>query len=91
MPTYILTMRIEAESDVTPDQIRDELYNAAEDVPFGFDVTTITESVSGHIEDPRRAAAHNAAVAKLQSIYSGQLPESLAREIADAVLRTTEQ
>lgn len=91
MRVYTLTMRLKADDDITPDQIRDELYGAAEDVPFGFDITAITETVSEHIEDPRRAAAHDAAVAKLQSLYDGQLPESLAREIADAVLKTTEQ
>lgn len=91
MATYTLTMHIEADGDVTPAQIREELHDAAEDVPFGFDITAVTESVSEHIEDPRRAAAHDAAVAKLQSLYSGQLPESLAREIADVVLKTTEQ
>lgn len=91
MPNYTLTMHIEADSDINPDQIRNELYDAAEDVPFGFEISNITESISEHIEDPRRAVAHDAAVAKLQSIYSGQLPESLAREIADAVLKTTEQ
>ncbi|MCQ1575343.1 hypothetical protein [Streptomyces parvus] len=91
MKNYILTMRIEADDDVNPDRIREELYDAGGDVPFGFAITAVAESVSEHIEDPRRAAAHDAAVAKLQSIYSGQLPESLAREIADAVLKTTEQ
>jgi len=44
MPTYTLTMSIESDSDITPDQIRDELYNAGENVPFSFDITTITET-----------------------------------------------
>lgn len=44
MPIYTLTMRIEADSDVTPDQIREELYDAATDVPFGFDITAINET-----------------------------------------------
>ena len=43
MKVYTLTMRIEAEDDVTPDQIRMELYGSTDDVPFGFDITTITE------------------------------------------------
>lgn len=33
-----------------------------------------------------REAAHTAAVAKLRAIYSGQIPDRVAREIADAVL-----
>lgn len=91
MANYTLAMHIEADSDINLDQIRDELYSAGEGVSFGFEIANITKSVSEHIEGPRRAAAHDAAVAKLQSIYSGQLPESLAREIADAVLKATEQ
>ncbi|MER0476784.1 hypothetical protein ABR737_00165 [Streptomyces sp. Edi2] len=43
MATYTLTMRIEANDDITPDRIRDELYEAAEDVPFSFDITDISE------------------------------------------------
>ncbi|TGZ14715.1 hypothetical protein DV517_61980 [Streptomyces sp. S816] len=41
MSAYILTMRIEASPDVTPEQIRQEIYDACEDVPFGFDVVSI--------------------------------------------------
>lgn len=37
-------------------------------------------------EDDLRERARDAAVAKLNSTYSGQIPESVAREIADAVL-----
>lgn len=37
-------------------------------------------------ENQTRQRAHEAAVAKLRSIYSGQIPDSVAREIADAVL-----
>jgi hypothetical protein len=40
--TYILTMRIEADDDVTAEQIREEIYDACEDVPFGFDITSIS-------------------------------------------------
>ncbi|MGW3491964.1 helix-turn-helix transcriptional regulator [Streptomyces sp. NPDC001054] len=42
--TYTLTMRIQADHDVTPEQIGSELYDAAEDVPFGFDITGIEET-----------------------------------------------
>ncbi|HEY6116649.1 MAG TPA: AlpA family phage regulatory protein [Candidatus Dormibacteraeota bacterium] len=41
MATYIATMRIEADSDVTPDQIRQEIYDACSDVPFGFDIASL--------------------------------------------------
>lgn len=37
-------------------------------------------------ENQIRQRAHEAAVAKLRSIYSGQIPDSVARQIADAVL-----
>lgn len=38
---YTLTMRIEADGEVTPEQIRQEIYDACPDVPFGFDITSI--------------------------------------------------
>lgn len=38
---YTLTMRIEADSEMTPEQIRQEIYDACPDVPFGFDVTSV--------------------------------------------------
>lgn len=41
MKIYTLTMRIEAEDDISPNQIRDEIYDACEDVPFGFDIKTV--------------------------------------------------
>lgn len=37
-------------------------------------------------ENQTRQRAHEAAEAKLRSIYSGQIPDSVARDIADAVL-----
>jgi hypothetical protein len=43
------------------------------------------ETITIH-DDSLRERAHDAAVAKLNSIYSGQIPESVAREIADAVV-----
>lgn len=42
MKTFILTMRIQADDDVTAEQIREEIYDACPDVPFGFDITSIT-------------------------------------------------
>ncbi|WP_282790963.1 hypothetical protein [Streptomyces sp. CC224B] len=43
MKTYTLTMSIQADDDVDPDQIRNEIYDAGEHVPFSFDITSITE------------------------------------------------
>ncbi|MGR6538837.1 hypothetical protein [Streptomyces rochei] len=47
------------------------------------------EKLDGYLAEQvevRREAAREAAVAKLNSIYSGQIPERAAREIADAAL-----
>ncbi|MGW1468535.1 hypothetical protein ACWCPT_29835 [Streptomyces sp. NPDC002308] len=44
MKTYTLTMRVEADDNITPDQIREELYDAAEGVPFSFEITAINET-----------------------------------------------
>lgn len=41
MSTYVVTLKVEADSEVTPDQIRQEIYDACPDVPFGFDITSI--------------------------------------------------
>ncbi|WP_237280592.1 helix-turn-helix transcriptional regulator [Streptomyces caniscabiei] len=41
MQTYVLTMRIEADAEVTPEQIRQEIYDACPDVPFGFEITSV--------------------------------------------------
>ncbi|WP_189846704.1 hypothetical protein [Streptomyces rubiginosohelvolus] len=38
------------------------------------------------ITSEARKTAHDAAVAKLRELYSGQMPDHAAREIADAVL-----
>lgn len=45
-----------------------------------------SHTVTDTIPDAARDAARDTAVAKLNSIYSGQIPESVAREIADAAL-----
>lgn len=44
MKTYTLVMQIEADDDINPTQIREELYDAGGDVPFGFEITSITEA-----------------------------------------------
>lgn len=41
MSVYTVTMRVEADSEVTPEQIRQEIYEACSDVPFLFDVTSV--------------------------------------------------
>ena len=38
---YTVTLRVEAGSEVTPEQIRQEIYDACPDVPFGFDITSV--------------------------------------------------
>lgn len=38
---YTVTLRVEADEDVTPEQIRQEIYDAGTDLPFGFDVTAV--------------------------------------------------
>jgi hypothetical protein len=38
---YTLVMRIEADDDISPEQIKEEIYDACTDVPFGFDITEI--------------------------------------------------
>ncbi|MEU7317469.1 hypothetical protein [Streptomyces sp. NPDC007083] len=43
MRTFTLTMRIQAEDSIDPEQIREEVYDAGEDVPFSFDITDIAE------------------------------------------------
>lgn len=43
MTTYTLTMRIEAGEEVTPEQIRQEIYDACDEAPFSFDITAINE------------------------------------------------
>ncbi|MGW2739149.1 hypothetical protein ACWC4D_33740 [Streptomyces sp. NPDC001288] len=43
MKTYILTMRVEADDDVNEAQIREEIYDACPDVPFGFEITSVSE------------------------------------------------
>ena len=44
MKTYTLTMTVEADEEVTLAQIREELYDAGGDVPFGFEITAIEEN-----------------------------------------------
>lgn len=41
MKVYTLTMRIEADDEINEEQIREELYMAGGDVPFGFDITSL--------------------------------------------------
>lgn len=41
MKVYEVLLRVEADSDVTATHIRDEIYDACGDVPFGFDVETV--------------------------------------------------
>ena len=44
MATYTVTIRIDVEDpDNTPDWIREEIYDACQDAPFGMDITNIRE------------------------------------------------
>jgi hypothetical protein len=36
-------MRIEADDEINAAQIREEIYDACGDVPFGFDIKTVAE------------------------------------------------
>ncbi|MFF9003686.1 hypothetical protein ACF1GW_38975 [Streptomyces achromogenes] len=47
--------------------------------------TRVLETIDAW-QDAVREPARDAAVAKLRSLYSGQISDSVAREIADAVL-----
>lgn len=44
MKRYILTMRIETEGDISEEQIKEEIYDACAEVPFGFDITGVEEA-----------------------------------------------
>lgn len=44
MKVWTLTMRIEADDDVNDEQIREEIYDACPDVPFGFEITKVEEA-----------------------------------------------
>ncbi|WP_282797870.1 hypothetical protein [Streptomyces sp. CC224B] len=43
MKKYTLTITIEADDDIDADRIREEMYEAGEDVPFSFHIAGITE------------------------------------------------
>lgn len=43
MNTYVVTLKVEAGSELTPEQIRQEIYDACPDVPFGFDITSVEQ------------------------------------------------
>jgi hypothetical protein len=36
--TYILTVQIEAEDDMTPESVREAVYRATDHVPFSLDI-----------------------------------------------------
>ncbi|MFI9154518.1 helix-turn-helix transcriptional regulator [Streptomyces sp. NPDC053367] len=47
MSVYTVTLRVEADSEVTPEQIRQEIYDAGSELPFGFDITEVSEAQDG--------------------------------------------
>lgn len=65
---YTLTMHIDAEDDITPDDIRDAVYDHLEDVPFSFDITEVRE------DDPAPALSQAdacGACGHTRSLHSG--------------------
>ena len=44
MSVYTVTLRVEADSEVTPEQIQQEIYDAGAGLPFGFDITSVEAS-----------------------------------------------
>jgi hypothetical protein len=44
MKVYTLTMRIEADDEINEEQIREEIYDACPEVPFGFAITKVEEA-----------------------------------------------
>jgi hypothetical protein len=43
MKAYTLTMRIEADDDVTDEKVRAEIYDACDEVPFSFHIIRVDE------------------------------------------------
>ena len=43
MKTYILTVEIEAEDDMTPARVKEAIYRTTDDVPFSLDVLECQE------------------------------------------------
>ncbi|MFI8932541.1 hypothetical protein ACIG3E_33375 [Streptomyces sp. NPDC053474] len=73
MKTYTLTMNIQAGDDVDADKIRDEIYEAAGNVPFSFGIASITElmpaaflaehcTISWHGTDSDTPTGHTTAI-----------------------------
>ncbi|MFF8286178.1 helix-turn-helix transcriptional regulator [Streptomyces albus] len=40
---YVLTMRVEADSDVSPEEIHNGIHDARENVPFSFEILNVAE------------------------------------------------
>ncbi|MER8002947.1 hypothetical protein [Streptomyces sp. NPDC095613] len=45
MKTFTLTMRIETDDDITDEQIRGEVYEACDEVPFSFHIIRVDEEM----------------------------------------------
>ncbi|WP_257001841.1 VWA domain-containing protein [Streptomyces albidoflavus] len=74
MKTYRLTMRIEAGDEIEPARVRQAIYDACDDAPFGFQVVAVTEEP----RCPRHGRPHSGPGAGL----GGSAP-SVARWLGD--------
>ncbi|WP_181849612.1 hypothetical protein [Streptomyces parvulus] len=43
MKTYTLTMSIQTDNFIDEEEIRQQIYNACNEVPFSFDITNVAE------------------------------------------------
>lgn len=45
MKVYLITLRAEVDddADLPPGGIKEAIYDAGDDLPFGFDITSVTE------------------------------------------------
>ena len=44
MKTYILTIEVEAEDDMTPERVKEAIYRVTDEVPFSLDVLEVQEA-----------------------------------------------
>lgn len=65
MKIYEVTLRVEADDDVSPESVREQLYDSCEDVTFGFDVEEVATKMASLAEvDAFAEKAHEGFVDK---------------------------
>lgn len=70
MSVYEVLLRVEADEDTTPEMVRQEIYRACDEVPFGFDVEKVEARMSVLDEIDRLAeVAHCGQVDKIGDPY----------------------